>query len=200
MSFNREDNFLNEANKGVDKARGVLAVLFRQLLAVRGIDPWRWDMLIRDYLADPRNGIPNNSRDRSSARGNLNKELFRPDMTWRVFLKAMNFLNLVRVSFTVKVQWNDGTVSEVTARLKDRARFSQTSDLPPVVNDLDKPALPRLPAIPRPERAPTPQMDLPMPGLGGPGEERDEEDEDLDENDEVEESSVTHDRPFLLRR
>ncbi len=115
-----ERDLLNDLDKGVKEARGVLSVLWRQLLMARSIDGWQWDKLMRDYLADPRNGIQNNSRDRSSARGNLNKELKRDDMTWRVFLKALNFLGPVRVVFTVDITFKDGTTTSVHAKLKDR--------------------------------------------------------------------------------
>jgi hypothetical protein len=167
------------------------------LLADRNVDLWRWDLYMKAYLADPRNGIPNNSRDRSSARGNLNKELLRPDMTWRVFLKAMNFLDLIRVSFTVKVQWKDGKVTEVTARLKDRVEVPHHLAGEPAATPakLD-------PTDPRNRfRKDDRQMSLAMPGLGN-AEDNDDEDDDDDDNvrDEVEELTSSHHDPFLARR
>lgn len=122
MSYgnNNDSDLLNDPNKRVGEARGVLCTLWRQLMVARDVDGWRWDKYMRAFLMDPRNGIQDNSRDRSSARGNLNKELKRDDMTWRVFLKALNFLAPWRVVFSVKVYWKDGTMNEVTARLKDR--------------------------------------------------------------------------------
>lgn len=136
MSYRDDDqDLLNDPDKRVGEARGVLSVLWRQLLVVREIDGWRWDKLMRDFLADPRNGIQNNSRDRSSARGNLNKELKRDDMTWRVFLKALNFLNPVRVVFSVKITFKDGTTNEVTAKLKDRGTVMQQAPQPQVDED-----------------------------------------------------------------
>lgn len=133
MSYRDDDqDLLNDPDKRVGEARGVLSALFRQLLVLRDIDGWLWDRLMKSFLNDPRNGIQNNSRDRSSARGNLNKELKRDDMTWRVFLKALYFLDPVRVVFTVKVTFKDGKTNEVSARLKDRGNI----------------ALPQLPAAP----------------------------------------------------
>lgn len=138
MSYRDDDqDLLNDPDKGVREARGVLSVLWRQLLVVREIDGWRWDRLMKNFLADPRNGIQNNSRDRSSARGNLNKELKRDDMTWRVFLKALNFLDPVRVVFTVKITFKDGTTNEVIARLKDRGTV-MSQPPPPKVEEEDE--------------------------------------------------------------
>lgn len=151
MSYRDDDqDILNDPNKRVGEARGVLSVLWRQLLVARDIDGWRWDKLMKSYLADPRNGIQNNSRDRSSARGNLNKELKRDDMTWRVFLKALNFLNPVRVEFSVKITFQDGTTNEVRAKLKDRGSV-MTQPPPPQMDDDETP-----------------------PGLGDPVDEVDE--------------------------
>jgi hypothetical protein len=145
MSYREDDqDLLNDPDKRVGEARGVLSVLWRQLLVVRDIDGWRWDKLMKNFLADPRNGIQNNSRDRSSARGNLNKELKRDDMTWRVFLKALNFLDPIRVVFSVKITFKDGTTNEVTAKLKDRgtvmtqapaARPDDEDEVPPGLGD-----------------------------------------------------------------
>jgi hypothetical protein len=132
MSYRDDDqDLLNDPDKRVREAKGVLSVLWRQLLMVLNIDGWRWDKLMRKYLADPHNGIQNNSRDRSSARGNLNKELKRDDMTWRVFLKALKFLDPIRVVFTVKITFQDGRTYNVSAKLKDRG------PLPPEGHDGD---------------------------------------------------------------
>lgn len=135
MSYRDDDqDLLNDPDKRVREARGVLSVLWRQLLVVREIDGWRWDKLMKSFLADPRNGIQDTSRDRSSARGNLNKELKRDDMTWRVFLKALNFLAPVRVEFSVKLTFQDGTTNEVRAKLKDRGTL-MTQPPPPRPED-----------------------------------------------------------------
>lgn len=125
MSYYDDQDLLNTDDKRVGEARGVLSVLFRQLLVVLNIDGWMWDKLMRRYLLDPRNGIQNNSRDRSSARGNLNKELKRDDMTWRVFLKSLNFLDFVRVEFSIKATVKSGKSYTVTAKLKDRGPIVQ---------------------------------------------------------------------------
>ena len=58
------------------------------------------------YLNDPYNKIPPNPKDRSSARGNLNKELNRNTMTWKVFRKAILFLAPVRATFIIRFEWH----------------------------------------------------------------------------------------------
>lgn len=123
-----DQDLLNDPNKGVEEARGILASLWRQLLVMHNVDGWRWDKLMRKYLADPRNGVQNNSRDRSSRRGNLNKELKRNDMTWLVFLKALNFIDAVRVVFTVQVTFANNKTYRVSAKLKDRGDYLENEE------------------------------------------------------------------------
>lgn len=74
-----------------------------------------WDRNMLRYLKDPRNRIPQNSRDMSSARGNLSKELLRPTMTWGVFEKAIRFLNPFRVRLRLEFEWKSGVKTEYTA-------------------------------------------------------------------------------------
>lgn len=115
-----EQDLLQDPDKGVREARGVLAVLWRQLLVVLDVDIWRWSKLMHGYLTDPRNGIPNNSRNQATERGNLNKALRKDDLTWRVFLRGLNFLNLMRVRFSVEITLHNGRTYTVSAKLKDR--------------------------------------------------------------------------------
>lgn len=102
---------LNEPDKGMGRATGVLARLFRLILVENRIDIPRWSRLMDRYLDDPRNGIPRNGKDRSSARGNLNKELRRETMTWKVFRKALQFLGPVSIRFEVHLTWANKVTS-----------------------------------------------------------------------------------------
>jgi hypothetical protein len=123
MYDNQKREILSEKDKGVGTARNALARLFRQILRDLDIDPNRWHRLMVRYLMDPRNKIPANGKDKSSARGNLNKELRRDRMTWKVFNdKAIPFLNPVEVEFEVRMTWANGrkTVHRV---VMDRGAF-----------------------------------------------------------------------------
>lgn len=90
--------------------RGVLAHLFRMMVMTIIASPQRWALYMLRFLDDPRNGIPNNASDRSSARGNLNKELERPDMTWPVFRKGILFLNPAKAIFRINLHMPNRTV------------------------------------------------------------------------------------------
>lgn len=112
-----DDDFLNDPYKGVKNAKGVLAKLFRQALVDLNITTPLWNVKMNRYLNDPRNRIPSHSKDRSSARGNLNKELRRETMTWKVFRKALMFLGPVRATFIVRLEWPNRQTTEHVAHL-----------------------------------------------------------------------------------
>lgn len=95
---------LNSPDKEVNKtsgANGVLSRLFRQILGDLNINPHRFEIHMLQFLGDPKNGYPNNRRDQTSARGNLMKEFARPQMTWKVFCKALRFLSFTSIELTI---------------------------------------------------------------------------------------------------
>jgi hypothetical protein len=101
----------NAAFYGFVPAKDVLAKLIRAILWDRNIIPHKWDKLIDAYINDPRNEIGNSHRERSVARGNLNKEISSPTVSWRVFEKFLRIINPSSVQLRVEVVWKDGTRS-----------------------------------------------------------------------------------------
>lgn len=88
---------------------GVLSRLWRNMLDDLGINKsGKFDQLLNAYLRDGRNGIPNNRKDITSARGNLVKELTKTQMTWKVFMKAMKFLQLTEIELTITATHANG--------------------------------------------------------------------------------------------
>lgn len=83
---------------------GVLTRLFNiiclDVTGGRGISPIQWNKLMIDYIRVMAES--NTSMDRSSIRGNMNKELRRPGMTWNVLCKGLRFLKFE--AFTVSIE------------------------------------------------------------------------------------------------
>lgn len=127
---NEVSKLLNSEDKGVLDATNVLSRLFRQILADINVTPLRWSELMVQYLNDPRNGIAKNSRERSTARGNLNKELRRPAMTWKTFHKGLSFLRPRRIRFEIQLEWSDKrtTLHSVTLDTGYRREEPEESD------------------------------------------------------------------------
>ena len=59
----------------------------------------RWNALVVNYLTDPKNSIPQNKEALTAARGNLIKEILKTSMTWKVWVKAMRLLQVVKIDF-----------------------------------------------------------------------------------------------------
>lgn len=90
---------------------GKLTRLFNTLCldatAGRGISPIQWNKLMIDYI---KNMVESNTTlDRSSIRGNMNKELRRPSMTWNVLCKGLKFLKFEAFTISVYGSLIDGT-------------------------------------------------------------------------------------------
>lgn len=94
------DDLLRHPTKKVMEATGILARIYRQLLVEMDIQPERFHRLLHEWLNDPTNGVNTDLKRRSSARGNFIKELVRPTMTFKVFLKAVKMLKPTEIEFS----------------------------------------------------------------------------------------------------
>jgi hypothetical protein len=110
---------------------GVLAKMFRNIVHELGVGPSQWDHFMDQYLnkelkiledrrrerlirqggVETREQIDTNRRDRTSLRGNLNKEFKRKIMTWKVFCKGMRFLQFEGFEFKIIGKRKNGTIS-----------------------------------------------------------------------------------------
>jgi len=116
---------VNNGFETSDKPVGVLAGLFRRLCMVMSVKAFYWSSLMEMFLGNPANGIDQNAKARATARGNLNKELLREQMSWNVFLKALRFLGAIRVEFTVKIWVTPTKVHEATVTILERVPLEQ---------------------------------------------------------------------------
>ena len=101
--------------------RGVLASIFTEMMMGKVKDITTWNALMTRFIDDPINAVPPGKKDRSSARGNLSKELTKNHLSWNVFCnKAMRFLNLVAFKITITAYHQKGieTVHERTIHLQ----------------------------------------------------------------------------------
>lgn len=117
MSFNNQikkkaEKILPEINSGGTDS--ILASMFRTIIDEMAMNHIRLQHLMNMWLNDPKNGIPRNIKDQSSARGNLQKELFKTKMSWKVFCKGLRFLNIVRFEFVIRAHHSNGNITEHT--------------------------------------------------------------------------------------
>jgi len=64
------------------------------------------------YLEDPKNGIPQNKKEKTSARGNIIKEINKPFITWKTFVKALRIIGVEKFKLTVTIIYTDNTESK----------------------------------------------------------------------------------------
>lgn len=111
---------LTDTDKGISPSNNELANWFRAVCQTLNVGPVMFMNCMNRYLADPTNGIPQNSKDRLTARGNLTKALFRRVLSWNVFLKGLVVLGIKDVKFIVEVKtMNDDTWRQVELEVRD---------------------------------------------------------------------------------
>lgn len=101
------NELLSSADKGCWESKGVLAFLFRSMLKELRIGPSEWQNLMNRWLNDPTNGVPDNPKDRSTSRGNLDKALTNDAMTYLMFNKGVRFLSYLLSYVRIEVHFGD---------------------------------------------------------------------------------------------
>ena len=112
---NKQNSFEEKINPKSIRSGGSASVLTKMFFTIMdnmGVNETRWNHLMTNYILDKSNCIPNNTKDQSSARGNLSKELLKKKQTWKVFCKAIRFLNIVKFDFVIRAHHANGVVTE----------------------------------------------------------------------------------------
>lgn len=104
---NRVEDILGDKNKRVQETYGIggiLASLYRSILADWNIGTMEWGRLMHRYLNGPANARRNKpGADQASTRANIAKELLDEQMTWKVFCKGLIFLRFPKVKITIEL-------------------------------------------------------------------------------------------------
>jgi hypothetical protein len=104
---NRVEDILGEKDKRAGQTwgiGGILASLYRMILADWNIGTMEWGRLMHRYLNDPINTRRNKpGADQASTRANIAKELLDEQQTWKVFCKGLVFLRFSKVKITVEL-------------------------------------------------------------------------------------------------
>lgn len=94
---------LQGIREGHSSRRNPLAALFLKLIVSTGAaERDVWDKLMFKYLSDLRNAIPRNKKDQATAKGNLQKELLKDDLTFNVFTKGLRFLDFTDIKIIIQ--------------------------------------------------------------------------------------------------
>lgn len=90
----------------------ILASMFRKMVRDLLTTTGMWNRWMDNYLLDPVNGINQNRTDLSTARGNMNKELFNPKLSWRTFCKCLRFMQITRFDLCIRVYHSNGRFTD----------------------------------------------------------------------------------------
>lgn len=82
---------------------GSLAELFRTIQYDLGIGGPRMEVLISEFIINEKRNLPDNRVARFLVRGNIRRELERPSMTFKVFVKMLKIIGVKRMDFGVEL-------------------------------------------------------------------------------------------------
>lgn len=94
-----------------------LGDFFRALVLDKRIDLAEWDANMREYIAGNSVNLPNNPKDRSTYRGNLDKALGNKNVTWNSLQRGLQAHKYIIFHYTLRCTWATGKKSENSIRL-----------------------------------------------------------------------------------
>ena len=115
-------------NGGTDS---VLSGLFRVIMFNLNIDTTKFARLMDRYIINA--GIPYNTRETTSVKGNLKKELLSDKMSWKVFIKGLMFLNIQKFELSIKLHHHNDIITEHSKTVVLMSR----NDAPPIEDNDD---------------------------------------------------------------
>lgn len=93
-------------------ADSVLASLFRSILLDLHVNMFKFNTLVNDFIEDQTQASDLNEKDKSSAKGNLKRELLADKMSWKVFCKGLKFLNIIKFEIRIRAYHRNGKLTE----------------------------------------------------------------------------------------
>lgn len=88
----------------------VLSSLYRKILLDLNVDVTRFNYLIDQYIKAA--GLARYAKETTSVRGNIKKELLHNKMSWKVFIKGLNFLRVDRFDITIRLYHHNKKLTE----------------------------------------------------------------------------------------
>jgi hypothetical protein len=127
--------FTLDLNKRIQtgNVNSMLTRLFIEALKAMEVDVLMYEHRIDQYITNA--GLPKNQKELSSVRGNIKKELSKPSMSWKVFLKSMVFLGVK--SFTLSVTYKNH-ISETVDKMNQDYMFDPYTTNMKLFGGMDK--------------------------------------------------------------
>ena len=127
VGFNKDTVKARHVYRGVG---GSLAELFRTIQYDLGISGPRMEVLISEFIIAEKRRIPDNRVARFLVRGNIRRELDRPSMTFKVFIKMLKIIGVKIMDFGVELDFgNDKPKQEHSINLDLRPHTNKSIQL-----------------------------------------------------------------------
>lgn len=118
-------------DKRIREASGILSRLYRLTLLELAVTPYRWNLLLTNYL-DKLAEVQELSQDRiTNERNNLRKGLNETDMTFSMLTRGLAILNPCKMTFKVELKFDNGVnvISSVDMLSPDQDNLGKLSYL-----------------------------------------------------------------------
>jgi hypothetical protein len=105
------DNILTSQDYGISKTKGIggiLARLYRQILMDLQVRPNRFNLLLKEASDNAKQTITDKSVSKYFTAGNLRRELEKPEMTFKVFMKGVRLLKVVNFKICLELTFASG--------------------------------------------------------------------------------------------
>ena len=119
------DEILKDPNRCVSHTRGVggiLARLWRIILFETNVNVSNFENLCGNFVLRARRGLIDANVKNYFNKGNLRRELAKPSMTFKVFVKALKVLEVVSFTITIELQHRRGKITTHSTKV-DTATF-----------------------------------------------------------------------------
>ena len=104
------EKVLQLPDKGVYQVQGVggvLAQLVRTIWMDNKMRAGDIEQRIGDFVSKARDGLDSKSMANYFNRSNLRRELCRPSMTWKVFIKALRIMRVTKLEIAIRLKYAD---------------------------------------------------------------------------------------------
>ena len=120
------DALLRQPNKGVGQTKGIggiLAELWRIIARDINLQLPRFEFLCNQYVAKARRDLTDARVANYFNRGNLRRELAKPTMTMKVFIKALKVLDVTSFKIAIELHHRSGkkTIHEHSVEIGNMA-------------------------------------------------------------------------------
>jgi hypothetical protein len=114
MKRHEIDQILTSDDYGVSDTKGVsgvLARLYRQTLKDCKVSPTRFKILLTEAAIKARKSINNGTVSKYFTVGNLRREIEKPVMTFKVFMKGIKLLKVTKMELCIKLTHASGVIT-----------------------------------------------------------------------------------------